>query len=58
MNFYGSEDLTCGGSCVAAKLHARVEQDKTHVFVLGLDDEQYGTIRTQILSMDHFIKLN
>ncbi|KNA09881.1 hypothetical protein SOVF_149230, partial [Spinacia oleracea] len=48
---YGSEDLTCGCTCAAAaKLCARVERDKTHDFVLGLDDEQYSNIRTQILT--------
>ncbi|KAK6146338.1 hypothetical protein DH2020_020207 [Rehmannia glutinosa] len=48
---YGSEDLTCGCTCAAAiKLRARVERDKTHDFVLGLDDVKYGPLRTQILS--------
>ncbi|KAK6151537.1 hypothetical protein DH2020_014172 [Rehmannia glutinosa] len=56
---YGSEDLTCGCTCAAAaKLSARVERDKTHDFVLGLDDVQYGSLCTQILSMDHFSTLS
>lgn len=49
---YGKEDLTCGCTCAAAsKLRVRVEHDKTHDFVLGLDDEQYKGLRTQILSI-------
>lgn len=46
---YGSEDLTCGCVCAAAaKLRARVENDKTHDFVMGLDDDDYAALRTQI----------
>ncbi|XP_056690914.1 uncharacterized protein [Spinacia oleracea] len=56
---YGKEDVICGCTCeAAAKLRARAERDKTHDFVLGLDDEQYKILRTQILSMDHFPTLN
>uniref|UniRef100_A0A803LHS0 Retroviral polymerase SH3-like domain-containing protein n=1 Tax=Chenopodium quinoa TaxID=63459 RepID=A0A803LHS0_CHEQI len=56
---YGSEDLTCGCTCdAAAKLQARVEREKTHDFVLGLDDDLYGALRTQILSMEPFPALN
>lgn len=57
--FYDTEDLTCGCTCAAAtKLRARVERDRTHDFLMGLDDEEYGTIRTQILGMDPFPTLN
>lgn len=28
---------------------------KTHDFVLGLDDEQYKSLHLQILDMDHFL---
>lgn len=56
---YGSEDLTCGCVCeVAAKLRARVEREKTHDFVMGLDDEDYGALRTQILSIDPIPSIN
>lgn len=55
---YGSEDITCGCTCAAApKLRARAERDKTHDFLLGLDDDQYGPLRTQILSTDPFPNL-
>ncbi|GAA0139003.1 hypothetical protein LIER_00636 [Lithospermum erythrorhizon] len=44
---YGTEDVTCGCTCAAAThIRARVEVDKTHDFLMGLDDEQYGQIRT------------
>lgn len=56
---YGSEYLTYGCTCAAAaKLRARMERDKTRDFVLGLDDEQYSHLRTQILGMDPFPYLN
>ncbi|KAK9714728.1 hypothetical protein RND81_06G115200 [Saponaria officinalis] len=56
---YGSEDLTCGCTCATTpKLRARVEESKTHDFLMGLDDDQFGTLRSQILSMDHFPTLN
>lgn len=43
---YSGEDITCGCTCdAAAKLRARMERDKTHDFLMGLDDEQYGPIR-------------
>ncbi|XP_056691695.1 uncharacterized protein [Spinacia oleracea] len=56
---YGSKDLTCGCTCeAAAKLRLRVEQDRTHDFLMGLDDDDYGAIRTQILSMEPLPNLN
>ena len=56
---YGDEDLTCGCTCVvAAKLKAQIERDNTHDFLLGLDDEQFGDLRTQILGLDPFPTLN
>ncbi|XP_021735390.1 uncharacterized protein LOC110702054 [Chenopodium quinoa] len=56
---YGSEDVTCGCTCAAApKLRARAETEKILDFVMGFDDEQYGPLRTQILSMDPFPTLN
>ncbi|RAL37503.1 hypothetical protein DM860_000197 [Cuscuta australis] len=48
---YGSVDPTCGCRCEAAALiRAREEQEKTHHFLLGLDDEQFGHIRSQIIA--------
>ncbi|VFQ96986.1 unnamed protein product [Cuscuta campestris] len=50
---YGSVDPTCGCRCEAAALiRAREEQEKTHHFLLGLDDEQFGHIRSQIITTE------
>ncbi|RAL49811.1 hypothetical protein DM860_002102 [Cuscuta australis] len=50
---YGSVDPTCGCRCEAAALiRAREEQEKTHHFLLGLDDEQFGHIRSQIIATE------
>ncbi|VFQ97170.1 unnamed protein product, partial [Cuscuta campestris] len=44
---------TCGCRCEAAVLiRAREEQEKTHHFLLGLDDEQFGHIRSQIIATE------
>uniref|UniRef100_A0A3Q7IDS2 Reverse transcriptase Ty1/copia-type domain-containing protein n=1 Tax=Solanum lycopersicum TaxID=4081 RepID=A0A3Q7IDS2_SOLLC len=42
---YGSIDPTCGCICPVA---ARMRQEKTHAFLLGLDDAQFGATRSQI----------
>ncbi|GAA0185705.1 transmembrane signal receptor [Lithospermum erythrorhizon] len=56
---YGTDDVTCGRTCAAAThIRACVEVDKTHDFLMGLDDELYGQIHTQILGMDPFPVLN
>ncbi|VFQ77113.1 unnamed protein product [Cuscuta campestris] len=50
---YGSVDPTCGCRCEAAALiRAREEQEKTHHFLLGLDDKQFGHIRSQIIATE------
>ncbi|VFR02828.1 unnamed protein product [Cuscuta campestris] len=50
---YGFVDPTCGCRCeVAALIRAREEQEKTHHFLLGLDDEQFGHIRSQIIATE------
>ncbi|VFQ82128.1 unnamed protein product [Cuscuta campestris] len=50
---YGSVDPTCGCRCEAAALiRAREEQEKTHHFLLSLDDEQFGHIRSQIIATE------
>ncbi|VFQ76707.1 unnamed protein product [Cuscuta campestris] len=36
----------------AALIRAREEQEKTHHFLLGLDDEQFGHIRSQIIASE------
>ncbi|KAL2940785.1 Retrovirus-related Pol polyprotein from transposon TNT 1-94 [Bienertia sinuspersici] len=56
---YGSDDVTRGCKCEAApKNRARFESEKTHDFLLGLDDVQFSSIRTQILGMEPFPVLN
>ncbi|VFQ84399.1 unnamed protein product [Cuscuta campestris] len=50
---YGSSDLTGGCRCEAAGVtRARIERDKTVDFLLGLDDEQFGNIRSQIIGTE------
>ncbi|VFQ69548.1 unnamed protein product [Cuscuta campestris] len=50
---YGTKDPTFGCKCTAAALiRADVEHEKTHTFLLGLDDEQYGSVRSQILGTE------
>lgn len=42
---------TC--TCDAAEKMAKMlEQDKVHRFLMGLDDDVYGNIRSQILALD------
>ncbi|VFQ91263.1 unnamed protein product [Cuscuta campestris] len=56
---YGIEDPTCGCACLAAaKLRANAEKAKTRKFLLGLDDEQFGTLRGQILGTQPLADLN
>jgi len=31
-----------------------MEEDKVHQFLMGLDDERYSTVRSQILAMEPF----
>jgi len=40
---------TCGS---AAKITKLFEDEKVHQFLMGLDDEPYSVVRTQILAMD------
>ena len=47
--------LQYGCTCSAApKIRAYFENSLTHDFLLGLDDGQYGALRTQILGMEPF----
>ncbi|VFQ71190.1 unnamed protein product [Cuscuta campestris] len=49
----GTSDLTGGCWCEAgAVTRARIERDKTVDFLLGLDDEQFGNIRSQIIGTE------
>ena len=51
---------TCAGcKCGAAgKLVVMCEADKAHQFLMGLNDDAYSTIRSQILTMDHLPSLD
>lgn len=44
----------CGGcECnIGGKLEKKREEEKVHQFLMGLDDAMYGTVRSNILSMD------
>ncbi|VFR00855.1 unnamed protein product [Cuscuta campestris] len=56
---YGGRDPTRGCRCGAAVLlRDDVEKEKTHTFLLGLDDEQYGGIRSQILGTEPIPDIN
>ncbi|RAL47197.1 hypothetical protein DM860_017012 [Cuscuta australis] len=56
---YGSVDPTCSCRCEAAALiRAREEQEKTHHFLLGLDDEQFGHIRSQIIATEPVLDIH
>ncbi|KAM3219442.1 hypothetical protein P3L10_023973 [Capsicum annuum] len=55
----GYEDVTCGCSCAAApKLISRADIELTHQFLMGPDDSLFGTLRSQILSMDPLPTIN
>ncbi|KAF7839183.1 retrovirus-related Pol polyprotein from transposon TNT 1-94 [Senna tora] len=43
---------------VAAKLEKKAEEDKVHQFLMGLDEEGYGTLRSNILSTEPLHNLN
>jgi len=47
--------FTCG---IKAKLEKRREEEKSHVFLMGLDDELYGTVRLNLLATDPMPSLN
>ncbi|VFQ73594.1 unnamed protein product [Cuscuta campestris] len=50
---YGSSDLTGGFWFESAGvMRARFDRDKTVDFLLGLDDEQFGNIRSQIIGTE------
>lgn len=52
-------DVTFGCICAgASKLRARGEEEQVHDFVLGLNDDKYNNVRTQILSTDSFPSIN
>lgn len=46
---------TCG---IQAKLEKRREEEKSHTFLMGLDDELYGTVRSNLLATDPIPSLN
>nr|GMD96947.1 retrovirus-related Pol polyprotein from transposon TNT 1-94 [Ipomoea batatas] len=51
---------TCGGcKCsLSTQLEKRKEEERVHQFLMGLDGEQYNTIRSNILSQDLLPNLN
>nr|GMC84661.1 retrovirus-related Pol polyprotein from transposon TNT 1-94 [Ipomoea batatas] len=51
---------TCGGcKCsLSTQLEKRKEEERVHQFLMGLDGEQYNTIRSNILSQDPLPNLN
>lgn len=52
-------DVTYGCVCAAIpKLRARAAEEKVHDFVLGINDDKYSALRTQIFSVDLFPTLN
>ncbi|VFQ83399.1 unnamed protein product [Cuscuta campestris] len=56
---HGTSDPTNGCKCEAAALtRARIERDKTIDFLLGLDDEQFGPIRSQILGTEPVVDID
>ena len=48
--------LKCNcGKCecnVGSKVVKKVEEEQTHQFLIGLDDETYADVRSQILALD------
>jgi len=46
---------TCGA---ASKIVAMYEQDKAHQFLMGLNDDLYSAIRSQILALDPLLHLD
>lgn len=56
---YGSVDVTCECTCAAAsKLRAPDVKERAHDSVLGLNDDKYNNLRTQIINMDPFPSIN
>ncbi|XP_004243119.1 uncharacterized protein [Solanum lycopersicum] len=56
---YGSIDPNCGCICpVGAKMLLRFEEEKTHAFLLGLDDAQFGATRSEIFGTHPLFVLN
>ena len=51
---------TCTGcKCdVSSKIMTMYEQDKVHQFLMGLRDDSYSTIRSQILALDPLLSLD
>jgi hypothetical protein len=46
---------TCG---IQTKLEKRREEERCHVFLMGLDDGMYGTVRSNLLATDPMPSLN
>jgi len=48
-NYVKIPNCKCGA---AAKIARFMEDDKAHQFLMGLDDDSFSTIRSQILALD------
>ena len=53
-NYIKIPRCTCGKcECeVGAQVVKLMEEERTHQFLMGLDDEVYGTVRSQVLAQD------
>ena len=60
MNFVKMPVCTCGGCTygVASKIIPMYEEEKTHQFLMGLNDDLYSSLRSQILALDPLPKLD
>nr|KYP68947.1 hypothetical protein KK1_022597 [Cajanus cajan] len=59
-NYEQIPQCKCGGcKCnIATKLEKRREEENIHQFLMGLDDESYGTTRSNVLATDPLSSLN
>ncbi|XP_017415208.2 uncharacterized protein LOC108326303 isoform X5 [Vigna angularis] len=59
-NYEQIPQCKCGGcKCnIATKLEKRREEERVHQFLMGLDDEGYGTTRSNVLATDPLPSLN
>lgn len=60
MNYEPIPECRCGGCrCnIASTLDKKRDEEKVHQFLMGLDDVVYGTMRSNILSMDPLPNIN
>lgn len=60
VNYEPIPECRCGGCrCnIASTLDKKRDEEKVHQFLMGLDDVVYGTMRSNILSMDPLPNIN